>query len=297
MINRETISKLKAYSLLSGSFLVSHNSATPQVIYTDIEPDTVFDESYEGAYFDIDNNGEFDFTVVNYSWTFTTYSYDVINRQDILAGPFISANAIAGILISYYGAGIRYFPYAIEKGELIKEDLDWQTAGIQIMGLRDYVGDGTHQCLACYWYGENYSERIDHYLGLRFIGDDEKDHYGWMRCDVLDEGRVLVVKDYAYETKPDRYIIAGDTIGATDISESNDLIANIYSFGSTIYISTGKQPVNTYVRVIDLLGKEVYNSQINEIDPKINLDVSDGYYVVELKESEKRLTKKLFINH
>lgn len=296
---KTTVFGLKEYSFFSGIFLIISNQINGQVIYTDVEPDTIFDATGEGAYLDIDNNGTFEFTVVNYSFTFTTYSYsDIINRQDILAGPFISANALAGFVNHYStfsGGWTWYFPYALTQGEVVNDDLEWQTAGIQIMALRDYANGNTTRCYFCSWYNEEISVTIDHYLGIRFIGEDEMDHYGWIRCDVLDEGRMLVVKDYAYETQPERYIIAGDTIGATDISDSNDLIANIYSFNSSIYIQINQQPANMNLKVFDLSGKNIYATQIEEIFTAIKLESATGNYFVELVEGDKKVIKKVFI--
>ncbi|MBK8343531.1 MAG: hypothetical protein IPL12_09620 [Bacteroidetes bacterium] len=94
--------KLADYSLLSGAFILMHQAAAGQVIYTDIDPDTVFDEAEEGAYFDIDGNGVFDFAVLNTSYNiYNVYFYSSWFRQEILANPLLPTNYIAGNSFDY----------------------------------------------------------------------------------------------------------------------------------------------------------------------------------------------------
>ncbi|MBK7441891.1 MAG: hypothetical protein IPI65_10240 [Bacteroidetes bacterium] len=63
-------SKFRNYSLLSGAFLLLNQRLDSQVVYTDVNPDTIFDAAGEGAYFDIDISGTYDYAVVNNSFTF-----------------------------------------------------------------------------------------------------------------------------------------------------------------------------------------------------------------------------------
>src|SRR5262249_7790582 len=52
-------------------------------------------------------------------------------------------------------------------------------------------------------------------LGIRFTGPDDMFHYGWMLVQSAPApGEPAVVLDWAYESGPDRPIIAGDTGGA-----------------------------------------------------------------------------------
>jgi len=53
--------RLADYSAFAIWFLLLNQNSNAQVIYTDIDPDTIFDEAEEFGYFDIDANGTFDF--------------------------------------------------------------------------------------------------------------------------------------------------------------------------------------------------------------------------------------------
>ena len=122
--------KLSAYATFAASFLSIHKTEA-QVIYTDIDPDIIYDEKLEGGGLDIDANGTIDFVFLNSSFTFYDYiflSYRL--RQDIIVGPYIFENAIAGISNQFnIGSSefTRYYPYAININSLIDPSLEWQT--------------------------------------------------------------------------------------------------------------------------------------------------------------------------
>lgn len=292
--------KLADYSLLSGAFILMHQAAAGQVIYTDIDPDTVFDEAEEGAYFDIDGNGVFDFAVLNSSFTFyNDYFFSTWLRQDILAGPQLPTNQIAGNSVLYstdYGGFLRYFPFALNEGALISEELEWHNWGLQILAIRDYFNSSeniTH-CLYCDWYGLDLPDIIDHYLGIQFIGTDEQMHYGWMRCDVKDEGRTLIVKDYAYELQPEKPLLAGDTVSYVDVITLPPLpITKIYSFNNTIYVNIPNYQ-NTQITVYDITGNKIYNKTLEANSAVINMEnFAAGIYVVSVKQGENVVRKKV----
>lgn len=111
-------SKFRNYSLLSGAFLLLNQRLDSQVVYTDVNPDTIFDAAGEGAYFDIDISGTYDYAVVNNSFTFYhVYFSSTWSRQDILVGPFLETNSIAGKSINY-STRLRWifmvFPFCIK---------------------------------------------------------------------------------------------------------------------------------------------------------------------------------------
>ncbi len=293
-------SKFINYSLLSGAFLLIYQRIDSQVVYTDVNPDTIFDAAGEGAYFDIDENGTFDIAVLNSSFIFTTLTYsDSILRQDILAGPLTPQNALAGISNHYstsMGGFIRYFPYALESNFVIGDFLQWQTAGLQIMAIKDYFESGyTGPCFNCYWYGFTVIMTIDHFLGFRFVGVDGENHYGWMRCDVKDEGRTLIVKDYAYEMQPNYPIVAGDSVSYVEINNyENTLDAVVYTFDKKLYVQTSLY-TNTFLSIYDATGRIIFfeshlgsNSEIIDI-----AQFPDGIYIVTLRQNEKVYSRKI----
>ncbi len=296
--------KLLQYSAMAVSFIFL-KEGNAQVIYTDIVPDLVFDEPLEGGGLDIDNNGIVDFAFQNnsflfYSETFSSY----FTRQDLLAGPYTPLNAIAGIneyTSSPYGGGFSlYYPYALPNAEVINDLREWQTAGQQILGIRTFVNyddPNTWQCAGCYWYGYFIPETVDHFLGIRFVDDLSQNHYGWIRCDVLDEGRTLVIKDYAYESEADYPIVAGDTTHFVAISEiDNSLNANVYSFNKSIFINLNEFMNGIEMHIYDLNGKIIYSDKLLNSSTQIELKEERGVYFVELVSGKKKFRKKVYLN-
>ncbi|MCB9022241.1 MAG: T9SS type A sorting domain-containing protein [Chitinophagales bacterium] len=70
--------------------------------------------------------------------------------------------------------------------------------------------------------------QTDRFIGIRFQDGLDRTHYGWIRCDAPDSGRVLVIKDYAYETQAGVGIIAGDMGEAVGIQTEHELLFSLY---------------------------------------------------------------------
>ena len=158
--------------------------------------------------------------------------------------------------------------------------------------------------------GNWYPEFTDHYLGIKFLDMDNKNHFGWIRCDVLEEGRVLVIKDYAYESKPNVSIKAGDTIGDTTvraekeapvfnvaIEQSNLEGINMYAFNSDLFVNFAENNGGYLLKIYTLTGQIVYSKTIMELRSIIAMkEYTKGYYLIELTNETGRFTKKVFIN-
>jgi hypothetical protein len=79
-----------------------------------------------------------------------------------------------------------------------------------------------------YWLGDV----VNKFLGIRFqIGQET--HYGWARLDVqlgpLGKGIGVKLTGYAYETRPDTAIRAGDRGGADGSDENSDSTSGAFS--------------------------------------------------------------------
>jgi hypothetical protein len=83
-----------------------------------------------------------------------------------------------------------------------------------------FNGSGPNSCLFfCQW-----GNATNRYLGMQFLDVNGATHYGWARMSVrtiFQEKYVALLTGYAYETVPDKPIIAGHKKGATD-NPSND---------------------------------------------------------------------------
>ncbi len=172
------VKKLKAYSALAGVAAVTPLASDAQIIYTNVEPDTVV--NFNGTYeLDLNSDGLIDFDVhfglsVSGTWsTFSSRYVEVTPRQQ---------NAIACSYIDSYGESLAQFA----KGDTIKSDTLW----------------GTRKNTALYFYPRQ------GYLGLR-TEVNGKYFFGWVRLVIDYNGDYFIVKDYAYEAKDNMPIVAG----------------------------------------------------------------------------------------
>jgi len=285
------------YSAISACFLALHQNAKGQAIFTDIDPDISIQYNGQTVGIDMDNNGTFDFAFLKTSGSYayaTTYFTFLLFGHRIWAGPEIIENEIAGEMVTHgAGYGTTYFPYALNFGEAINEDLSFQYWGFQVMGSGFYESDGDWNNKLGKW-----SPDIDSvFHGVRFFTNDECLHYGWIRCTTTDSTKRLIIHDDAYENKCDVGIIAGDIIGDTtgvNILNTNLILADIFSFGKTINIKT--KYVNIFLNIFDLNGNQLVNTKITNNLTMIDMDVySKGVYVVKLNNATGQMGKRVFI--
>lgn len=112
-------------------------------------------------------------------------------------------------------------------------------------------------------------------------------HYG--------DGQILIIKDYAYETTPNKPIIAGDTL-MSNIGEVNTINANIYSTANNISIQLAIINPNTIVQVFDISGKLILTKTLTNLNTKISLNTGTGLYLVKLKSETYSFEKTVFLN-
>lgn len=292
--------RINSYAMAAGCFLCVNHDVLAQVVYTDIDPDIILDEGGEAAELDMNDDGVPDFFFHNNSFQYYDTSWlSVRTMKNILAGPDEMGNALAGIS-NYFNTGYNgftwYYPFALEQTIAINEELTWQDTETQIMALRIFSEDGDLVGLGfyCYW---SETETIDKYLGVKFKDLDNQLHYGWIRCDVLDEGRTLIIKDYAYEAIPEYPVVAGDTIHYVNAeSLTQGFNATVYAFSNTIYINLNEVMHDVEVYVYDVAGKQVYSNKIEDQASQIELLKSKGYYFVKLYSNKGELIKKIYIN-
>ncbi len=285
--------KLLQYSTFAIAFIRTEDSFS-QAVFTDLDPDVVLDSHFEAELIDMDSNGFVDFLLINWSYETFTYYGDLDFQQRIWIGPNTSNNSVAAATVSF-GSGVIAYAYALSQSNLIDNSLPFKNVMLQRLAFRTYFVDVSLTDEGGYWY----PEMLDHYLGVRFFDGENCLHYGWIRCDVKDEGRTVIVKDYAYETKCEIGILAGDTIGDTTtvgITELNTLNATVYSFENTIYVNLNELISGLEIHVYDINGKEVYSDKPVNQFTEIALKVPRGTYFVELISEEKKYTKKVFIN-
>lgn len=279
--------------------MLCSDSSNAQAIYTDIEPDIEIQFEGQTAFVDMDNDGTLDFGFLK---TSATTSFTLVSSTQIRylrrfwAGPEIETNEVAGIMVTHgAGYGTTYFPYALYENDEIEEDLSFQNWGYQVLGSGFYLTDGSWN----YHLGK-WSPDIDSaFLGVHFKGNDDCMHYGWIRCTMADSINRFIIHDYAFESKCETGILAGDTIGDTvtiAIEEINSLNATVYAFNNSVHINLNKAIRDAKINIYNLNGKMIYSNKINNQFTQIKLDEPKGVYVVKLIAGENQFVKKIYLN-
>ncbi len=288
-LNTEISKKLLAYSVFANAAALAGNMLHGQIVYVDIEPDIILDANGEEYLLDIDGDGINDFRFVNNSFLFPIESSLLSStqmsflRQDLAAGPLLENNALAGLsdyIISENGGFTMYFPYQINQNNRIDSSLSWQNEASQLLVGADKLQDEIDPVnLGGYWTGE----AIDKFLGIRFKDANNEKHYGWVRCDVKDDGRTLVIKDYAIEMEANQAIKAGSTTAIDD----NIMRANVYYAENDVHVALSTPPLQIiYCSIFDLNGKEIFKTRIMEQYTALNLDLEAGVYAMKLFASK-----------
>lgn len=271
-------SKLNAYAAAAGTMALA-GAADAQVVYTDINPDTIVHDTV-GYVLDFDNNGvpELRIETDMYVGSSATVNFAQVT---VLGSP---NNAVIGSL--YYAT--YPFPTAMNTGDSIAQsNANWQPAtfnnGIQ------YLGVVTSSATYANWIGVN-----DKYLGVRFqIGANT--HYGWVRLSVSSGVDTIIVKDYAYQVLPGVGITAGLQVGIPTVAENNNI--TIFSSANTIVIRNTEAEKGGIVRITNTLGQTVSESQISEENMRITLDgQAPGIYFVEVIREDLHYTKKVYVH-
>ena len=133
----------------------------------------------------------------------------------------------------------------------------------------------------------------DKFIGVKFMmGASE--YYGWIRVDVSSQAATVTIKDFAYESTSGNGINAGDTGGSsTAVIESSLTNANVFLYATTLNVLNVEGNYN--LNIVDLLGKSVYNKNING-NSSIDLnELNNGVYLVQIRKGTNVITKKIYV--
>lgn len=287
------------YTTMAGLFILKSTELNADIVYQDIDPDTTISNNHGIYELDIDNNGAIDFRFENNYDSFGgfyTYSgsYEILSiRQRIFIRPHEGASIAGSKSNTYSFSDFYYFPFAIGLNESIDSSIQFQNDWSQKLAYRTAFVAWSHPVNEG---GNWYPEKIDHFIGVRFQDESFGTHYGWIRCDVKDEGRILIIKDYAFETEIDHYIAAGDTVSYVEINEVESLLeATVYSFNRNIYIHS-YQFSNAEIIVSDMSGKRIIQQKMQNENEIINLqNEPPGLYIVTLFKGSENFVKKVIL--
>ena len=221
--------KLKAYSIAAGA-VAAASSGQGQVLYTNIEPDTLT-SGLNGSYeLDLNNDNITDFifninqSTNSGSFTFTSGFFNYFNINTGVSITPEPGNAILGNWAVALDSGMIVQNGAYLWSGYGQNNLANQNVYNSSYQIASYYGGTYSGQWSGTWSQGNFINAQDKYVGLRVeIGGEL--HYGWARIDV-NSFTEFVVKDYAIEMTPNKFIITGDTGLITNASEAMDVQAS-----------------------------------------------------------------------
>lgn len=286
------------YAAMAGIFLLLNIGINAGVVYTNIDPDTTIFNNNGIYQLDIDADADVDFTFFNNNisspgfYTYSSNYYPPHFKQEIFITPFAGGSVAGSKSNTFSFSDFYYFPFALISGNFVEPFMMWQNGNDQQLIYQSAIFDWSNVIAE----GGNWEpETTNHFVGIRFNDDQDSLHYGWIRCDITGDGQILIIKDYAYETTPNKPIIAGDTL-MSNIGEVNTINANIYSTANNISIQLAIINPNTIVQVFDISGKLILTKTLTNLNTKISLNTGTGLYLVKLKSETYSFEKTVFLN-
>ncbi|MBK9525676.1 MAG: T9SS type A sorting domain-containing protein [Bacteroidetes bacterium] len=281
------------------SFIVSAMmlsvSAKAQIIYTDVIPDTTFNVSGDTCQLDLDNNGQADYKLCQFTFPYYCDVCYIGTQQRVAIFP-MATNVIAD-----WTWLSQQWPQCLEFGQVIDAGLSMSETNHTI--IYSQPGGGCAPLINCVpppavtWALAWVLDPGPRYLGLRFDIAGAT-HYGWARLRVPNAGEFTLM-DYAYNSIPNQPILAGQT-STTGINE-NSLASSINLFPNpalnhlTIILGSSNKKVE--VTIADITGNIIYTKteyETNKIQVNTN-EFSEGVYIVQIQAAGFIGTKKLVI--
>jgi len=283
--------RIKSYTLLAGSMLVSAAAAEAQVVYTDVNPDRVMGGDIPNVYpelsrdsIDLNNDGIYDFRL---TLKVSSAMPDAITTNP---GFYFYEKIDAGFDPQHnniFTYSVEYAPIAFKMDCNDSVPLNQQFYGLSYAVLSFQFSFWAH----------NWFDVHDKYVGVKFdIGGEN--HFGWIRLDVNTTDTIpnIVLKSYAYEATPDKKIAVCDTglpiSGVQNILNAENALSVFPnpSRGNCV-VRIDKSVIGAVeVSVNDVSGKEVYSTslQTNGQVEDFPLDLpklSSGLYFIHLKSA------------
>ncbi len=283
MIKNVLNNKLKSYSALAGSVLAVAGSADAQIIYTDVNPDTLMNSTLGSLItydVDFDNNGITDMSVGTYAYAYggsnLNYSFNFLSPDAV--------SAAIGTIDANYSLPT---PTPLASGVFVDPaSVNW---------LDTTASGGTTQFNAATFMGTTllgtFNTGADAYIGARFlIGANT--HYGWIRINVSADCSTTTVKDFAYKAVPNTGLNTGETgLGI------NEILSSTWSAavnGKNIIV---KSENDAAVTIIDVTGREIATGNVENGIATIALpDASTGLYLVRMQQGTSTGSKKVILN-
>jgi hypothetical protein len=175
----------------------------PQIIYTDVNPDSVILDSTLQSHYDLDlnNDGIIDFVFTETSGAATPCRTQTAGAE--YAGHVKPASGSNNAIIFDLSMDIAR---SLDSLSLIDSNANWTSDSLSKLFYLVVIGAPV-ECNSnegAWFYG------TDKYLGIKFIKNDNT-YYGWIRLRDGVDAASLTLISYAYNKKAGQQILAGQT--------------------------------------------------------------------------------------
>ncbi|MEX2379839.1 MAG: T9SS type A sorting domain-containing protein [Vicingaceae bacterium] len=283
--------RLKQYAALAASAIATDASA--QIVYTDITDTTLVNN---GDYFDIslNNDGTMEVRLTMTKSIFSYPSYSMYIKLDMAkVQPLNSADVNMSFSATSSYSSSFGVAMALSNNQTINNSLNtWSNTSAYVGGYADIRTSSTSYTTSV----GQFPGAGDKYLGVKFtVGSNV--HYGWVRLDMSSMSDSLTIKDYAYESKSNTPIAAGDTgltVGVNKIKHTKQF--DFYATEGRVVLKN-KLEGATVLSVYDLSGKLIEERELNIGQTDVTMKQSlSGVYIVELRNGEGVRRKKLWLD-
>jgi hypothetical protein len=289
--NDSLAGKLLSYAGMSGAFLAAAAPADGQIVYTDVNPDTVI----MGATYqiDIDNNAMPDYNLQQFG----------IAGQNVGAKFSAPVSNVSNEFMGSVGAYGYYYPSKLSAGAPINSAANF----LSVAGAPGYEPSLVFAYATGNSYG-NWSGQSG-YVGIHFFSGGN-DYYGWVELEVAPGGLSITLKSYAYESTPGMGIIAGDTATVIGIDQPGGAAAFDAGRITPNPSVNGRARLSVEADRSKELLVEVYNgmgmvvaTEKRHVHAGKNLlqlnfpTLSNGAYFVKLSDESAGIFRKLVIAH
>lgn len=189
-------------------FIAYTPNAAAQIVYTDVVPDSVFNDANGTLSLDLNKDGIVDFKLITKSKTITaaTCSGSKTNKY-LRVSPADTHNAV---LSNSNLPSALSLNATIDSGSQIWKNTASQLMGADTFRCNAYMGGGRPRPSVWVNLGSgNFRNTTDKYLAVRFYAGTQL-YYGWIRFSVTSN-LTVTLKDYAYQSSGAKTILAGQT--------------------------------------------------------------------------------------
>ena len=285
-MNEKLKNKILKYSALTSSVIALPLDSDAQIIYQDINPDSIVTGLNDRDTIDLNIDGINELIFMtsesSFNGSFGSGPYIGQNYINYVNGGFVGGlnntemqvNGLNEVLALNNNDPINnsqnfynIFPYMLTLG--VKSTIVAQSASFSSTS-----------------YQGNWPNNDDKFLGLKFsIGSNT--HFGWVRLSVTADCDSIILKDFAYNTTPNQSIQSGQTI--INSIEENISEANIHYYQNCLYIKRENESMEQ-LEIFSLDGKLIFEKQLNSTLDTISLaEIPKGIYLVQVGNMVKKI--------